>query len=162
MGPCRKRCKGENAGLEFDSCRRSSVENFPCPKPVGGKPRCFLFQTYLNWWFDLNKKISEAEIQFSSKTPQLLQGDTHVSIGVKDIFWDIYLKMTGVRQTFPTKIQVGKVFFGPKDQNLEWKACSLLARCSDLVQQLSVLGLVTRHWVIRNHPKSPSVFSLHF
>lgn len=115
VGPCRKRCKGENAGLEFDSCRRSSVENFPCPKPVGENLAVFFPNlSQLVIWSQV--KISEAEIQFSSKTPQLLQGDTHVSIGVKDIFWDLYLKMTGVRQTFPTKIQVGKVFWseGPK------------------------------------------------
>ena len=89
---------------------------FPMSETSGGKTSLFFVPNLSQLVIWSQVKISEAEIQISSKSPQLLQGDTHVSIGVKDIFWDLYLKMTGVRQTFPTKIQVGKVFWseGPK------------------------------------------------
>ena len=154
VGPCRKRCKGENAGLEFDSCRRSSVENFPCPKPVGGKPRCFLFQTYLNWWFDLKWRFLKQKYRSVPKVPNYCREIRMFQLALRTYFGIYISKWQGSFKSFQQKFKLAS-FFWSKGPTFRMKGLfpSCQVRCSDLVvQQLSIPGLVTHHWVIRNHP----------
>lgn len=116
-----------------------------------GKTSLYFSQTYLNWWFDLKWRFLKQKYSSVPKLPNCCREIRMFQLALRTYFGIYISKWQGSVKHFQQKFKLAR-FFGPKDQNLEWKACSLLARCSDLVQQLSTwLGLV-RVIAVRNHP----------